>query len=79
MPLSILTSTYCRSDTQAKGSVFCYFPLNSKDLKSFDMQTIYAIMWTTFPVLIMARSLSFWDRHIDPKIALTTDSHKSIF
>jgi hypothetical protein len=36
-----------------------YVPLNSKDLKSYDMQTIYEIIWENLPVLGMARTLQF--------------------
>jgi hypothetical protein len=43
------------------------------------MQTIYAKTGDFSGVLIMARFLSFWDFQIVPKIALTTDCHKSIF
>jgi len=43
---------------------YCYFPWVSEGLKSFDIQTIYAIMWAKLAVSMMARSLSFWDRQI---------------
>ncbi len=57
----------------------CYFPLVFEDLKSFDIQTIYAIMGANLAVLGVARSLSFWNLQIVPKFALTTQSHESIF
>jgi hypothetical protein len=36
--------TDCVLGNQTKGCEFCYFTLKFKDLKSYDMQSIYAIM-----------------------------------
>jgi len=42
-----------------KSIEFCYFPLGSGDLKSYDMQTIYAIMEKNRAVMGVARNLQF--------------------
>jgi len=47
--------TYSGSNILAKSCVTCYLPLKSRDLKSYDMQKIHALLRENFKVMTLAR------------------------
>jgi len=68
MPLSILTSKYCNSSIWANTCDSCYFSLNSRGLKSYEMQTISAIPGEFSEVMTMARFPHFSRPASTPKM-----------